>query len=134
MLDAGPKKRIHRRGGRPRWYGDGQVTPLIYGYLRVAYETRDEEILLAERELRRVAEAEGFCLVTIFHDCNAGSYAALNELTEELKRVEAHHVIVPSLAHLSRHPILRACMLAYLRLHADARVLSLDESWGGWIE
>lgn len=104
------------------------MTPLIYGYLRVASETRDEEIRLTERELRRVAEVEGFCLVTIFHDCNAGSYAALNELTEELKRAKAHHVIVPSLAHVSRHPILRDSVLDFLRLYADARVWVLSES------
>lgn len=104
--------------------GDGQVKPLIYGYVRGAPETRDEETRQAERELRQFAEVEGFCLNTIFHDCDNGSYAAWNELTEELERAGAHHVIVPSLAHLSRHPILRDCMLAYLRLHADARVLS----------
>lgn len=106
------------------------MKPLVYGYLRFACETRDEETRQAELELRLYAEVEGFCLVTIFHDYDDGSYAAFNALTEKLERAAAHYVIVPSLAHVSRHPIVRDCMLSYLRFHSDACVLSLDESRG----
>jgi len=100
---------------------------LIYGYLRVASESQDEDLRRTELELRRFAEVEGFCLATIFHEYTDGSHDAFNELTEQLKRADVHLVVVPTLAHLSSHPLLRASMLTLLDLRAHAHVLAVDE-------
>lgn len=59
-----------------------------------------------------------------FCEYNSGSHAAFGELTEELCRAEAHDVIVPSLSHLSDHPLVRDAMLTWLVFHANARVVA----------
>lgn len=99
------------------------MKPLSYGYLRVTNDEEDGEICRMERDLQIFAEDEGLCLATIFYEYNSGSRAAFAELTEELSRADAHHVIVPSLAHLSSHQMLRDSMLTHLELHASAQVL-----------
>ena len=98
------------------------MKPLIYGYLRVTDDLEDQEIRRMERGLQVLAETEGFCFATTFHEYQTGYHGAFNELTRELQRAGAHHVVVPSLGHLSGHPILRNTMLTRLARDADARV------------
>jgi len=98
------------------------MKPVIYGYLRVTDDLEDREVRRMERGLQVLAETEGFCFATTFHEYQPGYQGAFNELTHELQRVEAHNVVVPSLGHLSRHPLLRNTMLARLAGEADAQV------------
>lgn len=98
---------------------------LICGYMRVTYEEPDENTRRAEHVLRTFAAAGGFCLTTIFHEHDPGSHAAFHALTEELRRTRARHVLVPSLAHLSSHPLLRDSLLTHLERHASAQVLAV---------
>ncbi|MGH3568129.1 MAG: recombinase family protein [Pseudonocardia sp.] len=98
------------------------MEPLIYGYLRVTDDLEDHEIRRMERGLQVLAEAEGFRLFTIFQEDQPGYQGGFGELTRELQRADAHHVVVPSLGHLSPHPLLRDLMLACLAREADAQV------------
>jgi len=78
--------------------------------------------------MRRFTKVEGFCYASTFYEDVSGSRAAFEELTNELKRAEARHVVVPSLEHLSSHPLLRNHMIERLELDADAHVLTPDGS------
>lgn len=99
------------------------MKPLLYGYLRVDDDPADEELSRMERRLRRHAETEGFCYAGTFHEYQPGVYRALDELVEELRRAEARHVVVPSMEHVSRHPLLRSYLLNRLEFEAGARVV-----------
>jgi Resolvase, N terminal domain len=103
------------------------VKPLIYGYLRVEGDTPDDDVDQVEQQMMRAAEVEGFCYATTFYEYLSGSHAAFLELIETLKRADARHVIVPSLSHLSTHPMLQDHLLERLSLAADAYVVALDE-------
>ncbi len=102
------------------------VQPLMYGYMRVASDAPDDELDGIEQQMRRFAEVEGFCYATTFYEYQDGSQAAFNELTEELKRAEARHVVVPSMSHISAHPILLGHMVERLELDANDQVHELD--------
>ncbi|MCZ7456944.1 recombinase family protein [Streptomyces sp. WMMC940] len=101
------------------------MKPLIYGYMRVASDATDDKLDDIEQQMRSFAEVEAFCYATTFYECQNGSQAAFNALTEELKRTEAHHVVVPSMSHISTHPILLAHMVQRLELDAAAQVVEL---------
>lgn len=101
------------------------MKPLIYGYMRVTPGTPDNDLEQTERVLRDYAEHEGYSFAAIFHEHVNGSQSAFSELIEELQRTEAHHVIVPTLDHLSGHDILLNTMLARLEQAAGAQVLPL---------
>lgn len=101
------------------------MKPGIYGYIRVTDEEWDEETIRLERDLRNFAEKAGFCVARMFYEDDSGSYTAFHELADELERAEVHHVLVPSLIHLSNHPLLRRSMLIHLEDHASARILEV---------
>jgi DNA invertase Pin-like site-specific DNA recombinase len=103
------------------------VKPLIYGYMRVNENISASDQQQVERTFQNYAEREGFCYATTFCEYVPGSLAAFVELMEALKRAEARHVVVPSLSHLSAHPILRAELIDQLASAADATVFALDE-------
>ncbi|MGH3613679.1 MAG: recombinase family protein [Pseudonocardia sp.] len=98
------------------------MKPLIYGYVRVTDDLDDPEIHRMERVLQALAETEGFCFVTTFHDYQPGYHGGFDELIRELQRADAHHVVMPSLEHLAQHPILRDLILIRLARDADAYV------------
>ncbi|MBI3685819.1 MAG: recombinase family protein [Actinobacteria bacterium] len=102
------------------------MKPLMYGYVRVADEAQDDEINQTEGALRSFADTEGYCYATTFYEHQSGSHAAFEELTEELQRADAHYVVVLSLDHVSRHPLLRSHMLRRLEAHANALVLTVE--------
>lgn len=94
---------------------------LAYGYLRVTDELDDEEIQQLERGLEKLAEVEGFCLTETRYEYQAGYYGTFYQLLGEMKRAAVRymqaricHVVVPSLDHLSPHPLLREQMLRRL--------------------
>lgn len=98
-----------------------RMKSLIYGYMNVADGLDDQEIRRAEGGFREFAETKGFCFAATFHEYERG-LAAFDELTCELVRAEAHDVVVPSLGHLSAHPLLRIDMLTRLGREANAHV------------
>ncbi|MGH3564653.1 MAG: recombinase family protein [Pseudonocardia sp.] len=95
--------------------------PLIYGYLRVTDDLDDHAIRRMERGLHLLAETKGFCFAMTFHEYQSGYHGVFDELTRELQRAQAHHVVMPSLGHLAHHPILRDLMLTRLARDANAR-------------
>jgi len=93
---------------------EAAVKPLIYGYLRVTDELDDAEILQMECGLEKLAEAEGFRLIETRYEHQPGYYGTFYRLAAELKRVPVRHVVVPSLDHLSSHPLLRDQLITRL--------------------
>ena len=106
------------------------MKPLMYGYLRVPSDAEDDEIDCIEQQLKCYAATEGFSYAMTFYEYSPGSRAALAELTHELRRAGARHVVVPSLAHLSAHPLLCTLVVESLGERADVRVLCLDAGSG----
>ncbi|MGH3564558.1 MAG: recombinase family protein [Pseudonocardia sp.] len=98
------------------------MKPLIYGYLRVTADLDDHAIRRIERGLHLLAETKGFCFATTFHEYQPGYHGAFDELTRELQRAQAHHVVAPSLGQLAHHPMLRGLMLTRLARDENAHV------------
>ncbi|MGH3811980.1 MAG: recombinase family protein [Pseudonocardiaceae bacterium] len=90
------------------------MKPLIYGYLRVTDDLEDHELLQLECGLEKLAEAEGFCLTETRYESQPGYYGTFYELSDQLKQAQVHHVVVPSLGHLSSHPLLREQLIRRL--------------------
>lgn len=102
------------------------MKPLIYGYLWAADEIEDQQIRKMELAFKALAEVEGFCFATTFYEYVPGRHSAFYELVHELRRAAAHHVVVPSLCHVSRHPIIRRLLLAQLACEANAQVWVIE--------
>jgi DNA invertase Pin-like site-specific DNA recombinase len=96
------------------------MKPLIYGYMRVTDDIDDLEVLLIEQTLTTFAESEGYCLVAIFYEYDSGSHAAFAQLIHELRRSEAHHVVVAFLEQLAKSQIVQALMVDQVELDAGA--------------
>lgn len=111
------------------------MKPLIYGYMQVDPDIPDNHIRQVELLLEDYAEAEGYCFATIFHeDASVNNRSAFVELINELKRSEAHHVIVPSIDHFSSHPVVRVHMLMRLEDETDVQVHTLSDREPGGAE
>lgn len=82
------------------------VKPLMYGYLRVT-DLAEDEVQQLEYGLQKLAEADGFRLAEVCYESQPGDYSTLYRLLTELKRAPVRHLAVPSLDHLSSHPLLR---------------------------
>lgn len=91
------------------------MTPLIYGYIRVTEDLDDDEVQHLERDLDKLAEAKGFCLTEIRHEDQRGYHGTFYHLIAELKQAPERHLVVPSLDHLSAHPLLQEQMIMRLR-------------------
>jgi hypothetical protein len=89
------------------------VKPLMYGYLRVT-DLADDDVQQLECGLRKLAEAEGFCLAEVHYEQQPGCYGTCYRLIAELKQAPVCHLVVPSLDHLSTHPLLREQLLLRL--------------------
>ncbi|WP_245545864.1 hypothetical protein [Nocardia higoensis] len=99
---------------------------LIYGYLRDDLaEGHREEI---EAKMSSLAREEGLCFAATFHEETGGDGAAFVELTQELRRADAHHVVVPSLDHLAGQTIPRDILIAKLAQDAAARVWTIEDA------
>lgn len=99
---------------------------LIYGYLRDDLAEGHREEL--EAKMSSLAREEGLCFAATFHEETGGDGAAFVELTQELRRADAHHVVVPSLDHLAGYTIPRDILIAKLAQDAAARVWTIDEA------
>jgi len=102
------------------------IKPLAYGYMRVPDDTPDELACELQQAIKRQAEDEGYCLVSIYYEDVPCTMHAWSQLVEELERTEAHTVIVPTEDHLSTNKIMRDSMITMLSLHAGAWVLVAD--------
>ncbi len=114
------------------------MKPLIYGYIRVTEDRDDEEIRQLEGGLRKVAAAEGFCLTEICYEHQPGCYGTLYRLIEEFKqaridplRARICPVVVPTLDHLSAHPLLREQLVRRLD-EAGVRVWVVEADAQAW--
>jgi hypothetical protein len=112
------------------------VEPVAYGYLRLTDERDDEEVRQLEGGLRKLAEAEGLWLIEIVAEYQTGYYGRFYELLEELRLVRSGsvpaqigHVVVPSLDHLSAHPLIRVQLFRQLA-HAGVRVWVVEPLLG----
>ncbi|MBO0855498.1 MAG: hypothetical protein J2P18_17240 [Nocardia sp.] len=97
---------------------------LIYGYVRD--DLADGHAAELEDAMYSFADEVGLCFAATFHESTQGDGTAFAELTAELKRAEAHHVVVPSLDHLAGQTIPREVLLAKLAADAEAQVLIVD--------
>jgi DNA invertase Pin-like site-specific DNA recombinase len=95
--------------------------------MRVTSGTPDGDLGQLELVLRDYAEHKGYRFAAIFHEYAEGSQSAFFELIEELQRAQEHHVVVPTLDHLSGHGLILTAMLARLEQAAGAQVLSLRQ-------
>ena len=103
--------------------------PFTYGYLCLP-DGDDQAVRSLEFGLRRYAEENGLCLAALFHEGQPSIRTAWHALMVELQRADVRHVIVPSLSHVSNHPVLRANRLDWLEqvAHAEIHVVIADES------
>ncbi|WP_280362555.1 hypothetical protein [Nocardia wallacei] len=97
---------------------------LIYGYVRDDLADGHSDEL--EDAMCVLAANEGFCFAATFHESTQGDGAAFAELTAELKRADAHHVVVPSLDHFAGQTIPRELLIAKLAQEAEARVWTME--------
>ncbi len=101
-----------------------RVEALIYGYLRD--DLADGHSAELEDAMSSLAREEGLCFAATFHESTSGDGTAFVELTQELKRADAHHVVVPSLDHLAGQTIPRDILLAKLAREAAAQVWTIE--------
>ncbi|WP_228803731.1 hypothetical protein [Nocardia higoensis] len=99
---------------------------LIYGYVRDDLAEGHHEEL--EAKMSSLAREEGLCFAATFHEETGGDGTAFVELTQELRRADAHHVVVPSLDHLAGQTIPRDILIAKLAQDAAARVWTIDDA------
>lgn len=103
------------------------LKPLAYGYMRVPDDIPDRKVRDMEQKLKAYAEALGYEYATIFHEFQCGVYDAWRDLTTELQRADAHHVLVPSMSHIAHSPLLRVGVLERLEDEAKAEVHSFKD-------
>ena len=101
--------------------------PLAYGYLRVRWDAPDEVNDLEQR-LCSFAAGRGLYFVTYFFDCACGTTEGFSELLAELRRADAHHVVIPARHHLASHPFGQQRLARRLADEAAADVLVLAET------
>ncbi|MEU8860928.1 hypothetical protein [Streptomyces umbrinus] len=99
--------------------------PVAYGYLHVAPDADDNASWKLEAELKRYADDQGFELAGLFYEDVGGCFAAWEALTQELRQANAHHVIVPSLVHLTQHELVLEYLLDRLEQGWRAEVHEL---------
>ncbi|RBO94357.1 hypothetical protein [Nocardia puris] len=98
---------------------------LIYGYVRDDLaEGRSAEL---EDAMCTLARSEGLCFAATFHESTGGDGTAFAELTQELRRADAHHVVVPSLDHFAGQTIPRDILIAKLAQDAAAQVWTVED-------
>jgi hypothetical protein len=102
-----------------------RVEALIYGYVRDELaEGHSQEL---EEAMCSLAASAGMCFAATFHESTSGDGTAFAELTAELKRADAHHVVVPSLDHLAGQTIPRDILIAKLAEDAAAQVWTVEQ-------
>jgi hypothetical protein len=79
----------------------GEV-PAAYGYFRLVGS--NEEAMQAERAMRAYATSQGMDLAGVYRDHYP--FFRLDELVGLLRHQGIGHLVVPSSAHVSAHPIL----------------------------
>ncbi|GAB2790795.1 recombinase family protein [Amycolatopsis magusensis] len=96
-----------------------------FGYLQVKADSPDEVVQQTEHALREFAADHDLQLTDLFFDDGTGSRQAFDAMVIELQQQRTTHVLVPSMRHFARNPLLQNMMLDRLRHAADAQVLEL---------
>ncbi|WP_436526853.1 hypothetical protein [Actinoplanes sp. HUAS TT8] len=65
-------------------------------------------------------------LVTTFYEYPDGTLSGIAKFADSMGKVGARHVMVPTLRHISAHPIMRALLLDRLDEH-EFEILFLDD-------
>ena len=123
-----PTRPLYPSPVRPGLRDEHGLPALVYGYLRVTDDLDDHAVRAMERGLQEPAETAGLCFATTFPDDQPGYHGGFDELTRELQRAQAHHVVVPCPGHLSQHPLLRTIMALRVARDANARVWVVTQS------
>ncbi|KUO18816.1 hypothetical protein [Streptomyces dysideae] len=90
-----------------------------YGYLRLI-DVPDDEVEVLEKQLREYAHAHNLRLLDIHHDRGRG--LSVGQVVAMLQRGGIQHLVVPSLEHVSSHPIVRMVFCEAVYLDAGAEV------------
>ena len=90
-----------------------------YGYLRV-HDASREEVALLEKQLEEYAEAHDLHLRQIYRERH--SALRVGGLGNWLVESGVQHLIVPSLIHVSEHPIARLVFCEAVCLDARAEI------------
>ncbi|MGH1552467.1 hypothetical protein ACRAWF_11185 [Streptomyces sp. L7] len=98
-----------------------------YGYLRLI-DVPDDEVEVLEKQLHEYAEAHNLKLLGI----HKGRYRLLRlgELTAWLLERQVQHLIVPSVEHVTTHPIAQMlfCEAVYLDAGAELHEVGAEAS------
>lgn len=105
--------------------------PIAYGYMRVRREADDQELQLIEDEMRRFAVAQGLRLVYIHYESGPG--ISPGRLARRLIRDDVRHVIVPTLAQITEHPLLQTIVAEAITLDGGALLYKASDV-RGWAE
>ncbi|GGJ99914.1 hypothetical protein GCM10010123_32220 [Pilimelia anulata] len=81
------------------------------------HERRENEWLLYE-----FAVNEGYSLADIFYEHHHGSHSSLMALLTLLRQRDTRHVVVPTLMHIARHPLLQITMIELFEQQAAAHI------------
>lgn len=107
----------------PHAYATTRLTvPLAYGYMRVPAGLPDHNVRGLEQAVIRYAHGLGLHFVNFFFEFHCGARDAFDDLVTELVRVDAQHVVVPSLRHLALNTLLQDAMRERLTLDTGAQV------------
>ncbi|WP_262064038.1 hypothetical protein [Streptomyces sp. STR69] len=90
-----------------------------FGYLRV-HDASSEEVALLEKQLKEYAEAHNLKLRQIYRERH--SALRVGGLGDWLVEGGVQHLIVPSMDHVSEHPIARLVFYEAVCLDARAEV------------
>lgn len=90
-----------------------------YGYLRVPHASR-EEVALLEKQLEEYAEEHSLDLRQVHHERHRA--LRVGNLADWLLGGGVQHLIVPSMDHVSEHPIARLVFYEAVCLDARAEV------------
>lgn len=104
-----------------------ETKPLAYGYTRISCDASDEQLCDMEQSITRFADEHGLEFAAFFFEHVDGSQEAFNELCDELRRADAHNVIVPSAHHFSLNAVLQGLMFAQLEMCAMTDVHELAD-------
>lgn len=100
----------------------------IYGYMRVYDGLPEDQVRADEQRLREWAEGEGYDLVAVYQETDEGSVTELTELVGELNRTGTRVIVVPSVEHFGRSPLLQEHLWAYVVGSAQAEVHEVSQS------
>jgi hypothetical protein len=99
--------------------------PLAYGYMRLRPDVQEDELVVIDRQMYSCAERYGLRLVDVHYDEGPG--IAPSRLVRRLVRDDVRHVVVPSLAQITEHPLMQLLVSESITLDAGALLYEASE-------